>query len=317
MTVQAPKVQRTAEPLYEENLPDKPCIALDEVISLLGRHGVDIPEEEAKQIEDFIEKQLNNSPMSRFQRGLPPTATMEHLYRSWFAGSWLHWELMEHPDRSPVWRNWSVTGQPVRLDAEGRKRAMTMLERMISYNQDRFNDFLSGREQLTQRSTTADSSVFNADDRKWLNCLGFETKEVLGFLRANQSTNELGAESLGAYPKAPEHPASIEDTVNASAAVPRPPRAKQRRNELDDVIDKAIAIAAGSHRTSTVWQALRELALVSEPPLTGAKGDDGSLVYAKDQYSNGKKKTGNFTRNALDTRLNRRWDALGRIGPRQ
>lgn len=191
MTMQEPKVQRTAEPLYDEELPKTSCITLDNVISLIAKHGVEIPESEAKQIEDFIEKRFASSPTSHLQYEPPLTPVMESLYRRWFAASRLHWELMEHAERSPKWRNWGVTGQPFRLDVEGRKRAMAMLERMIAYNQDRFNNFLSGRDQLTHRSAIVESAVFDAAERKWLSCLGFETDEILGFLRADPEANEM------------------------------------------------------------------------------------------------------------------------------
>jgi len=105
MTVQEPKVQRAAEPLYDKDLPKTPCITLDSVISLIARHGVEIPEGEAKQIEDFVARRISSLPMARFNRGLPLTPVMESLYRRWFAASRLHWELMEHAERSPKWRN--------------------------------------------------------------------------------------------------------------------------------------------------------------------------------------------------------------------
>nr|WP_038716127.1 hypothetical protein [Burkholderia pseudomallei] len=183
MTVQAPKVRRIAEPLYEDNLPDKPCITLDEVIALIAEHGVEIPEEEALQIEHFAEKLPGNAVEPVTRRPFQPAVVMERFYRRWLAASRLHWELTEHAEHSPAWRNWSVTGQPVRLDAEGGTRAMSMLERMISCNRDQFNDFLSGREQLTPWSLVAESMLFGVDDRAWLSGLGFETEAVLEFLR--------------------------------------------------------------------------------------------------------------------------------------
>ncbi|CAJ3197036.1 Uncharacterised protein [Burkholderia pseudomallei] len=184
MTLQAPKVRRIAEPLYEDNLPDKPCITLDEVIALIAEHGVEIPEEEALQIEHFVEKLPGNAVEPIAQRPFQPAMVMARLYRRWLAASRLHWELTEHAEHSPAWRNWSVTGQPVRLDAEGRKRAMSIVERMISCNRDQFNDFLCGREPLTPLSLAADSVLFGVDDRAWLSGLGFETDAVLEFLRA-------------------------------------------------------------------------------------------------------------------------------------
>ncbi|RDU94954.1 hypothetical protein [Trinickia dinghuensis] len=188
MTVQAQKVRRLAEPLYEDNLPDKPCITLDEVIALIAEHGVEIPEEEALQIEHFVEKLPGNAVEPVAQGPFQPAMVMARIYRRWLAASRLHWELTEHAEHSPAWRNWSVTGQPVRLDAEGRKRAMAMLERMTSRNRDQFNDFLSGREQLTPLSLAADSVLFGVDDRVWLSGLGFETEAVLEFLRAKAPT---------------------------------------------------------------------------------------------------------------------------------
>ncbi|KVT93181.1 hypothetical protein WK60_12045 [Burkholderia ubonensis] len=326
MAMQEPKVQRTAEPLYDEDLPKTPCITLDNVISLIARHGVEIPEREAKQIEDFIEKRISSAPMAQFQRGLPLTPVMEFLYRRWFAASRLHWELMEHAERSPKWRNWSVTGQPVRLDAEDRKRAMTMLERMIAYNQDRFNDFLSGRESLTQRSTIGESAVFDEADRMWLSCLGFETDEILGFLRADPDVNDVVGQLSEANPSATDKsvpnievsvsPEMITANVEATSVIRKPLRSKQRRNELDDAIDKAIA-STDSYVTATVWLALKELALNGELPFTGQTDHDGALLYTKDRYSTDKKDPARLTKDALDNRLNRRWIGLERSGPRQ
>jgi hypothetical protein len=183
---------------------------------------------------------------------------------------------------------------------------MAILARVISYNQDRFNDFLSGREQLTQWSTTADSAAFNAEDRKWLNALGFETKEVLEFFRAKEplreghegepeSTSQISVASIP----------SGEIAVNVDAVVPNPVRQKQRRNELDDVIDKAIA-SVDSYRTPTVWQALRELALAGELPFTGGLDENGSLMYTKDQYSRDEKELAVLTKKSLGLRLIRR-----------
>ncbi|WP_175848346.1 hypothetical protein [Burkholderia arboris] len=323
--MQEAKVQRTAEPLCDKDLPKTPYITLDNLISLIATHGVEIPEGEAKQIEDFIEKRISSSPMAQFQRGLLLTSVLESLYRRWFAASRLHWELMEHAERSPKWRNWSRTGQPVRLDAEDRKRAMTMLERMIAYNQDRFNDFLSGRELLIQQPAIADSAVFDAADRKWLSGLGFETDEILGFFRAEEAATEQAGRPLQSNRGASESPClNIEDSVRsemvadgvgASSVTHKPLREKQRRNELDDAIDKAIA-STGSYNTSTVWQALRELALNEESPFTGVIDRDGALLYTKDRLSTGDKEPSRFTKNALDNRLNRRWDALKKSGRR-
>ncbi|WP_423391966.1 hypothetical protein [Burkholderia sp. LMG 21824] len=325
MTVQEPKVQRAAEPLYDKDLPKTPCITLDNVISLIAKHGVDIPEGEAKQIEDFIEKRFGSSPTSQLQYGLPLTLVMESLYRRWFAASRLHWELMEHAERSPKWRNWGVTGQPIRLDVEDRKRAMAMLERMIAYNQDRFNDFLSGRESLTQQSVIDDSAAFDAADRKWLSCLGFETEEILGFFRADSTENEVVDQPSESHPSMtdksiPNVEVSVSaeivaGDVGAAEGTRKFSRLKQRRNELDDPIDKAIA-STGSYNTSTVWQALRELALNEELPFTGVIDRDGALLYTKDQPSTDDKEPPRFTKNALDNRLNRRWDALKKSGRR-
>lgn len=326
MTVQEPKVQRTAEPLYDKDLPTTPCITLDNVISLIARHGVEIPEGEAKQIEDFVARRISSLPMARFNRGLPLTPVMESLYRRWFAASRLHWELMEHAERSPKWRNWSVTGQPVRLDVKGRTRAMAMLERMIAYNQDRFNDFLSGRKSLTQQSVIDDSAAFDAADRKWLSCLGFETEEILGFFRAAPATNEVVDQPSESNPsmtdKSIPHvevsvtPEMVAGDVGVAEVTRKSSRLKQRRNELDDPIDKAVA-SMGSYNTSTVWQALRELALNEERPFTGQTDHDGALLYSKDRYSTDKKAPARLTKDALNNRLNRRWDALKKSGSRQ
>ncbi|KWO50066.1 hypothetical protein WT98_17195 [Burkholderia territorii] len=242
MTVQEPKVQRTAEPLYDKDLPKTPCISLDEVICLIARHGVEIPEREAKQIEDFIEQRISSAPIAQFQRGLPLTPVMEFLYRRWFAASRLHWELMEHAERSPKWRNWGVTGQPVRLDAEDRKRAMTMLERMIAYNQDRFNDFLFGRESPTQRASIDDSSVFDAVDRKWLSCLGFETEEILEFFRADEPSTDP-AEWLSE-----PRPTSVVQPISDNEASIRPGSATDIETSIDEA--SASPDSSQAHRLS-------------------------------------------------------------------
>ncbi|MBI0326870.1 hypothetical protein [Burkholderia plantarii] len=218
MTVQAPRVRRIAEPLYEDNLPDKPCITLDEVIALIAEHGVEIPEEEALQIEHFVEKLPGNSVEPVTQRPFQPAVVMERFYRRWLAASRLHWELTEHAEHSPAWRNWSVTGQPVRLDAEGGKRAMSVLERMISCNRDQFNDFLSGREQLTPWSLVAESMLFGVDDRVWLSGLGFETEAVLEFLRAKAPAADKVPEA--GLPEATTEDEPVEELEDEPAWVP-------------------------------------------------------------------------------------------------
>lgn len=135
--------------------------------------------------------------------------------------------------------------------------------------------------------------------------------------------NALAGNAFGAAPVNAAVQKHMEDAVpptnfdesdrdnNAVATVYTNLGKKQRRDALDDAIDKAIITVDGSHRTSTVWQALRELALNEERPFTGALGEDGSLVYAKDQYADGKEKAGKFSRNALYLRLRWRLKACG------
>lgn len=182
MTQHAQKVQRQSEPLYEANLPKNSYITLDDVINLIARHSVEVPEEDAKQIEEFVVVLLKDERTAHAMHLLPPTGMLERIYRRWAAASQLHWELMEYGDRSPAWRNWMVTGQPVRLDAGGRQRAVSLLERIVSYSRQQLDEILSGKNDLTLGYGLARSPIFCAEDRKWLDCLGFDTKEMIEFL---------------------------------------------------------------------------------------------------------------------------------------
>ncbi|NKA75097.1 hypothetical protein GO284_04060 [Ralstonia solanacearum] len=182
VTQHAQKVHRRAEPLYPENLPRDSYITLDDVINLIARHSVEIPEEDAQQIEEFVVALLNDERTVRVMHLLPPTGMLERIYRRWAAASQLHWELMEYGDRSLAWRNWMVTGQPARLDVGGRQRAVSMLERIVSYNRQQLDEVLSGKHDLTLGYGLAHSPIFCAEDRKWLDCLGFDTKELIEFL---------------------------------------------------------------------------------------------------------------------------------------
>ncbi|WP_420291417.1 hypothetical protein AB9075_11755 [Burkholderia thailandensis] len=111
-------------------------------------------------------------------------------------------------------------------------------------------------------------------------------------------------------------PEMVAGDVGVAEVTRKSSRLKQRRNELDDPIDKAVA-STGSYNASTVWQALRELALNEERPFTGQTDHDGALLYSKDWYSTDKKAPARLTKDALNNRLNRRWDALKKSGPRQ
>ncbi|MGM3411961.1 hypothetical protein [Ralstonia holmesii] len=182
MTQHGQKVQRVAEPLYEDNLPKDSYITLEEVINLIARHSVEIAEEDAKQIEEYVVALLKDERAAHVMHLLPPTGMLERIYRRWAAAGQLHWELMEYGDRSPAWRNWMATGQPVRLDVGGRQRAVSMLERIVSYNRQQLDEILSGKNDLTLGCGGAHSPIFCAEDRKWLDCLGFDTKEMIDFL---------------------------------------------------------------------------------------------------------------------------------------
>lgn len=182
VTQHTPKVQRGAEPLYPENLPKDSYITLDDVINLIARHSVEIPEEDAKEIEEFVVALLKDERTVRIMHLLPPTGMLERIYRRWAAANQLHWELMEYGDRSPAWRNWMVTGQPARLDVGGRQRAVSMLEQIVSYNRQQLDEILSGRDDLTLGYSRPYSPIFCAEDREWWDCLGFDTKEMIEFL---------------------------------------------------------------------------------------------------------------------------------------
>ena len=182
MASQIAKVQRIREPLHQEELPSTEYITLNEVVAILARHYVEIPEEVARRVESFSQRWLDDPNLPPAARLLPPTGMLANLYRKWVAANVLHWELMEHGESGPVWRNWQSTGQAVRLDPDGRKRATSILELIIQSAKQTFDAMLSGQRTLRPSARISYSSVFNEADRQWLNCLGFETKEIFGFL---------------------------------------------------------------------------------------------------------------------------------------
>ncbi|KVO47488.1 hypothetical protein WT19_04195 [Burkholderia stagnalis] len=195
MTSRIPEVQRAAKPLLREQLPQKAYMTLNEVIDFLAQHYVEIPEDVAKQIEDFVRTWLNDPGRHPFAHHLPPTSTLVNLYRRWAATSILHWELMECENDGPAWRNWLSTGQAVRLDSDGTTRATAMLECIVHDSARRFESYLNGTRPLGQATVVATPPLFNEKDREWLDCLGFDTKAMIDFLSADSSTqDEYGTE---------------------------------------------------------------------------------------------------------------------------
>jgi hypothetical protein len=89
--------------------------------------------------------------------------------------------------------------------------------------------------------------------------------------------------------------------VRSQAEPAAPPRENSRRDALDPVIDKAIALAGGSYDAAAVWLQLKNLALDGDaPPFTG--GVDGSALV----YTNANNQIARLTRDALSKRLKRR-----------
>ncbi|QRY31830.1 hypothetical protein JVX96_00425 [Variovorax sp. PDNC026] len=89
---------------------------------------------------------------------------------------------------------------------------------------------------------------------------------------------------------------------------------KQRTNELDVAIERAIRIAE-SDETGPVWRELRKMALDGAHPFTGKVRDDensmdrrsaDSLFYATDTVRKNGNRVARLTKDALSSRLNRR-----------
>jgi len=181
-----PRVNRSAEPLVSDELFKKPYLTLNEFIDCLARHNVEICEEVAHSIEAFAKDWLSAPRMSSLENFLSPTEILEKLYRRWRAAGDLHYELMEHCERSPAWRNWFRTGQPARLDPDGTHKATSLLEAIAHDAEQRYQEILANKRALDDNSPSWRFPVLNDQDRRWLDCLGFETNEIFEFVRAKE-----------------------------------------------------------------------------------------------------------------------------------
>jgi hypothetical protein len=76
---------------------------------------------------------------------------------------------------------------------------------------------------------------------------------------------------------------------------------KQRRHYLDPIIERAIA-QAGGFDPAHVWIKLREMAVISEPPLMGTFQENTGAI----EYTDSRNRVACFTRKALQQRL-KRW----------
>lgn len=136
--------------------------------------------------------------------------------------------------------------------------------------------------------------------------IGFKLAEIVVFLQSNKISNDLAKSSEIVNKDKIDDSADKDKTCLAISekAVTEPKRhiytsdKKERLNELDSLIDKAIKNATGDS-VADIFMALKKMALDEEGPFTGTV--DGGL-----QYTNSKNEPATLTKSSLDNRLRRR-----------
>jgi hypothetical protein len=221
--------------------------------------------------------------------------------RRWGAASLLHFHLLETGDQSPKWRNWLATGLAARLGMGGQQRAMTIIERIASDDESFVRAHLEKRLVPDLEEAAAIPSLFDPQEARWIEHLGFARNELINFLNREGIAHDL----VGL----PEDPLLGVDTEAGSPSDEeanfRVRQIKQRRDLLEPAIDLAVKNADGSMGTADVWLSLKQLALNEHPPFTTAISERGGLAY-NDHDSSGKPCINDFTKDALDARLRRR-----------
>lgn len=220
-----------------------------------------------------------------------PAVVLERLYRQWRAAGDLHYELSEHLDRAPAWRNWSGTGQPARLDSIETHKAMRFLQALASDAAQKYREMLADARDPRNNAPSRCLLDLGGMEQRWVDCLGFETVAIENFFR-KADVGDVASISSQSNPGI----TGVRQVV------------KLRRNLLDPAIDQAIKDANGSQEPSDVWLKLKELALKGFEPFTGAISDNGGLEYTVDGTKDGGSAIKAFTRNAVGLRLARRKD---------
>ncbi|MFV8600416.1 hypothetical protein ACQCRI_13440 [Ralstonia pseudosolanacearum] len=279
-------------------LPLQRYISLPELIEWIGTFDVEIPNDVEQTISAFgLKWDASLAPQEQARAMLfPPEPKLANLFRRGMAAALLFRELSERESEAPVWHNWLITGSAVRLRAEERGRAWSMLERIALEAEQTFSSILALGARW--RPLKELSSAFAPSDRQWLDALGFEKKEIFAFLYPDLIVADSMSASVDALDVIPTGV-----TLAPQGRVVR--FGGERRNALTGLIEAAIKKAGGSHSASEVWPHLKELALRETPPFNGALGDDGALLYTRESAGKQSPSAVPFSFDALASRLQR------------
>lgn len=291
-----------------EFLPYQPYISLNDIIHWIGRHAVEIPDDVAKRIEDFGPKWEVRLTFRdrRIAQVFPAETKLANLFRRGVVAGNLVMFLSELESGSPVWRrNWPGTDQAIRLRPDECIRALSMLESIAQDARVCFWDILTGKRDFDPAMAINCPSIFSESDCQWLGALCFETKEIFAFLDPGVVDEAVQGSAQAAQVPVP---AGLDPEAPRSRIVQSE---KARRNELDAAIEEAIKDAGGTYGTAAVFEKLRILALQEMPPFTGIV--DAAGLHYTDHENN----PDSINTSKLQSRLSRRWKALGHEGQRR
>lgn len=291
-----------------EFLPYQPYISLNEIINWIGRHAVEIPSDVAKRIDEFglrWEEGLAFREL-RVARVFPAETKLAALFRRGVVAENLYIVLSELEAGGPTWRrNWQGSDQAIRLRSDERIRALSVLESIAQDARMCFWDILLGKRDFDPAMRIDFPSTFSEIECQWLSSLCFETKEIFIFLDPDVFDEETREPSSVSQ----VHAKADQDSEATGGRVVQSKKA--RRNELDAAIEEAIKDAGGTYGTAAVFEKLRILALQETPPFTGMVDADG--LHYTDHQNN----PASINKSKLESRLNRRWKALGHEGQRR
>lgn len=165
-------------------LPLQRYIFLSELIEWIGRFDVEIPNDVEQTITAFgLTWDASLAPQERARAMLfPPEPKLANLFRRGTAAALLFRELSEQEGAGPVWHNWLITGSAVRLRAEERDRAMSMLGQTVQDTRQIFWAVLNGQRPFDPAISGRYPMAMGRPEREWFDALGFETEEVFAFL---------------------------------------------------------------------------------------------------------------------------------------
>jgi hypothetical protein len=291
-----------------EFLPYQPHISLNETIHWIGRHAVQIPDDVARRIEDFglkWEVRLTFRER-RIAQVFPAETKLANLFRRGVVAGNLFMTLSELKTSGPIWRRiWPGTDQAIRLGPDECIRALSMLESIAQDARMCFWDIVTEKRDFDPAMRINCPSTFSQLDCQWLGTLCFETKEIFTFLDPGVvDKEEQGSQQAAEVPfRAGRDPEAPRSRVVQSE--------KTRHNELDAAIEEAIKDAGGAYGTPVVFEKLRILALQEMPPFTGMV--DAVGLHYTDHQNN----PACINKSKLESRLNRRWKALGHESARR